>query len=159
MIFLVVVCLGLIINSVNGCDDEALLNVPDAELSYLYFYPLLTMEATRLQMTKTTGMNTFDHFTSLPASNFTTVVRPNFDTLYSVAWLNVSEPLLVITRRNLNSKKFNQDDIIYIYIYIIYRFLSPPLMITSSCSKSWTCGRKLSLLGALVLCPTSPTTR
>jgi hypothetical protein len=72
--------------------------------AYLYFYPLLTMELTRLQATNVEPgkqelrgpMNTFSHAASFPTADFKLVVRPNFDTLYSSAWLDVSkEPVIV----------------------------------------------------------------
>lgn len=41
-------------------------------------------------------MNDFHHMRAFPPANFREVVRPNFDTLYSVAWLDVSqEPQIV----------------------------------------------------------------
>lgn len=71
---------------------------------YTYLYPLVTMEFTRRQMTNAPlgavpgrgPMNTFVHVREFPAVDFRAVVRPNFDTLYSTAWLDVSkEPLVV----------------------------------------------------------------
>jgi hypothetical protein len=71
---------------------------------YTYLYPLVTMEVTRRQMTNAPlgsvigrgPMNTFVHVRQFPPAGFRDVVRPNFDTLYSVAWLDLaSEPLVV----------------------------------------------------------------
>jgi hypothetical protein len=61
--------------------------------AYLYFYPLVTMDLTRWQMTnlpagKELGFgppNTFNNARAYPAANEKIVVAPNFDTLYSVA--------------------------------------------------------------------------
>jgi hypothetical protein len=72
--------------------------------AFVYFYPLVTMEITRRQAT--TGpadakpghgpMGRFHHIRTYPAAGFKEVVRPNFDTLYSSAWLDVStEPMIV----------------------------------------------------------------
>ena len=66
--------------------------------AYTYLYPLVTMEVTRLQssnVTEPTGAlagppNTFRHVRSFPDADFRAVVRPNFDTLYSTAWLDLS---------------------------------------------------------------------
>lgn len=72
--------------------------------AYQYFYPLISMDVTRRVMTNVPAgvkegvgpMNTFHHMRAFPTANFRDVVRPNFDTLYSVAWLNLTkEPLIV----------------------------------------------------------------
>ena len=72
--------------------------------AYVYFYPLITMEITRRQATnvepgKVLGRGPVNMFTNVPAyppASFKDVVRPNFDTLYSVAWLDLTkEPMLV----------------------------------------------------------------
>ena len=63
--------------------------------AYLYFYPLLTMDLTRKQSTNIESgkefgkgpMNMFVNIPEYPPADFRTVVRPNFDTLYSIAWL------------------------------------------------------------------------
>jgi len=72
--------------------------------AYLYFYPLVTMDVTRRQMTnlesgKKPGygpMNEFSHVREYPTADMKVVVRPNFDTLYSIAWLDlVKEPIIL----------------------------------------------------------------
>ncbi len=72
--------------------------------AYLYFYPLVTMDLTRRQFTnieagKELGkgpMNTFNSVPIYPPADFRGVVRPNFDTLYSSAWLDLTgEPAIV----------------------------------------------------------------
>ena len=72
--------------------------------AYLYFYPLVTMDLTRRQVTNAGGekkpgngpMNMFISFSEYPPANFRDVVRPNFDTLYSSAWLDLTrEPVVV----------------------------------------------------------------
>jgi hypothetical protein len=72
--------------------------------AYLYFYSLVTMDLTRKQMTnipagKELGFgppNTFNNVLAYPAASDRVVVRPNFDTLYSIAWLDLTkEPLVV----------------------------------------------------------------
>lgn len=72
--------------------------------AYLYFYPLLTMDLTRKQFTniepgKEFGkgpMNMFVSVPEYPPADFKGVVRSNFDTLYSIAWLDLTkEPLVV----------------------------------------------------------------
>jgi hypothetical protein len=41
-------------------------------------------------------MNTFTHVPSFPPADFRDVVRPNFDTLYSIAWLDLTKEPMVI---------------------------------------------------------------
>lgn len=71
---------------------------------FSYFYPLVTMEVTRRQCTNhpvgaVPGFgpaNLFSHMRSYPGAEFKTVVRPNFDTLYSIAWLDITtEPVIL----------------------------------------------------------------
>jgi len=72
--------------------------------AYLYFYPLITMDLTRLQFTNAEPgkdplkgpMNTFVNIPAYPSADMRVVVRPNFDTLYSSAWLDLTkEPVVV----------------------------------------------------------------
>jgi hypothetical protein len=71
--------------------------------AYLYFYSLVTMDLTRKQLTNVeTGkgfggpMNTFANVPAYPTAQDRAVVRPNFDTLYSSGWLDLTnEPMVV----------------------------------------------------------------
>ena len=81
--------------------EEARVIAVDA---YIYFYPLVSMDITRLQSTniepgKEFGkgpMNMFVSVPEYPPADLKIVVRVNFDTLYSVAWLDLTkEPLIV----------------------------------------------------------------
>jgi hypothetical protein len=71
--------------------------------AYLYFYSLVTMDVTREQISniepgKGFGgpMNSFVNIPEYPPANLKTVVRPNFDTLYSSGWLDLTkEPMIV----------------------------------------------------------------
>ena len=72
--------------------------------AYLYFYPLVTMDVTRRQMTNMASgkkpgygpSNTFDHTREYPSADMRVGGRPNFDTLYSIAWLDlVKEPVIL----------------------------------------------------------------
>jgi hypothetical protein len=63
-----------------------------AERAYIYAYPLAVMEATGAAM----PLNHLTHVAEFPDAKFRLIVRPNADTLYSTAWLDVSkEPLLL----------------------------------------------------------------
>lgn len=72
--------------------------------AYIYFYPLVTMDITRKQSVnippgKEFGkgpMNMFVNVPEYPPADYKGVVRPNFDTLYSIAWLDLTkEPMVV----------------------------------------------------------------
>jgi hypothetical protein len=72
--------------------------------AYIYLYPLVTMDVTRKQLTNIEPgkgalggpMNTFANLAAFPAADFKAVVRPNFDTLYSSAYLDLTkEPMVV----------------------------------------------------------------
>ena len=71
--------------------------------AYHYLYSLITMDVTRRIMTnvppgKMPGfgpMGAFYHMRAFPDANFKAVVRPNFDTLYSSAWVDVREPVIL----------------------------------------------------------------
>lgn len=110
----IALALGLFcLTSVPGATAETVL--PETPISkqeahaigvdaYVYFYPLVTMELTRQQFTniepgKEPGhgpMNSFANVPEFPSADFKTVVRPNFDTLYSMAWLDLAkEPMIV----------------------------------------------------------------
>uniref|UniRef100_UPI001F447806 DUF1254 domain-containing protein n=1 Tax=Falsiroseomonas oryziterrae TaxID=2911368 RepID=UPI001F447806 len=74
--------------------------------AYIYLYPLITMEVTRRQATNYARMgenpfrgpmNGFVHLRSFPPADFRDVVRPNFDTLYSVAWLDLRREPIVLS--------------------------------------------------------------
>ncbi len=72
--------------------------------AYVYFYPLVTMDISRKQFTniepgKEFGkgpMNMFVNVPEYPPADFKSVVRSNFDTLYSSTWLDMTkEPMIV----------------------------------------------------------------
>ena len=73
--------------------------------AYIYFYSLLSMDVTRKQLVnmeagKEPGKGPANQFSNMPAfpgADFKAVVRPNFDTLYSSAWLDLSQEPAVIS--------------------------------------------------------------
>ncbi|WP_020522348.1 DUF1254 domain-containing protein [Catelliglobosispora koreensis] len=66
--------------------------------AYIYLYPLVTMDITRGQGTGLAAgvrpgfgpPNQFNHMRTFPPAEERSVVRINFDTLYSVAWLDLT---------------------------------------------------------------------
>lgn len=77
-----------------------------AQETYIWGFPIVLMDVTRKVMTNTeqpngkTGrapINQFGNAEKFPKANYHDVVRPNFDTLYSFAWLDLSEEPLVMT--------------------------------------------------------------
>lgn len=83
-------------------EEEARAIAADA---YVYFYPIVTMDATRRQSTNVEAgavagrgpMNSFVHFRAFPGADFKDVVRPNFDTLYSAAWVDLTEGPVIVS--------------------------------------------------------------
>ena len=72
--------------------------------AYVYGYPLVTMEMTRRVMTnvaaptgKLAPMGQFAHLRAYPAPSDKEVTAPNADTLYSLAWLDVSREPYVLS--------------------------------------------------------------
>jgi len=71
----------------------------------LYFYPLPSMDLTRKQFTSSEPgkefgkdpMNMFVSVPQYPPADFNGAVRSNSDTLYSIAWLDLTNEPLVIT--------------------------------------------------------------
>ncbi|MDQ8699744.1 DUF1254 domain-containing protein [Hyphomicrobium sp. LHD-15] len=76
-----------------------------AQEAYVYFYPLVTMDVTRRQLTNIEAgksefggpENTFVNVQAFPSADMKAVVRPNFDTLYSSAWLDLTTGPLVVS--------------------------------------------------------------
>ncbi|NEP09241.1 MAG: DUF1254 domain-containing protein [Symploca sp. SIO1A3] len=69
-----------------------------ATQAYLYAYPLILMELTRqdaIDPIENRPMNQFHHAQSFPDEVCNAVIRPNVDTLYSTAWIDVSDEPVV----------------------------------------------------------------
>ncbi|OZI63355.1 hypothetical protein CAL28_14250 [Bordetella genomosp. 11] len=73
--------------------------------AYVYFYPIVTMDVTRRQSTNVASAgekpgfappNVISNWPEFPPADLKLVVRPNFDTLYSSAFLDLTrEPVVV----------------------------------------------------------------
>lgn len=92
----------------NGAVQAAPITEPEANAiavdAYVYFYPLVTMDITRQQLVNVAQpegihapMNTFANIPAYPTADMRAVVRPNFDTLYSSAWIDLSGGPVVIS--------------------------------------------------------------
>src|SRR5215469_16740948 len=82
--------------------------------AYLYLYPLVIMDVTRKQSTniepgKEFGKGPMNVFTSVPEyppADFKGVVRVNFDTLYSIAWLDLTKEPLIVSTPNTDGRYY-----------------------------------------------------
>jgi hypothetical protein len=76
-----------------------------AQEAYTYFYPLVIMDVSRKHFTNIEAgkmfargpMNTFSHARTFPPATFRGATHPNFDTLYSLAWLDLTKEPVVIS--------------------------------------------------------------
>ncbi len=109
------VCLVILANATRADDDmqreeRAFKSGVEA---YVYGYPLVLMNVTRRVMTNVPSpiqmaapVNQFAHVPSFPDPDFKNVVSPNADTLYSVAWLDVSKEPIVLHVPNTNGRYY-----------------------------------------------------
>jgi hypothetical protein len=82
--------------------------------AYVYLYPLVTMEVTRRQAINVAAgqrpavgpPNEFHHVRTFPRADFRAVVRPNFDTLYSAAWIDLGAGPVVVRTRDTGDRYF-----------------------------------------------------
>src|SRR5262245_25186667 len=84
-----------------------------ANEAYVYFYPLITMDLTRKQLTNAppgAGMggpaNKFDNIPAFPTAEMRSVVRPNFDTLYSSGWVDLTREPVVVSVPDTNGRYY-----------------------------------------------------
>jgi hypothetical protein len=82
--------------------------------AYLYFYPLVTMDVTRRQLTNVAPgqseiggpMNMFANVQAFPSADMRAVVRPNFDTLYSSGWLDLTKGPVIVSVPDTNGRYY-----------------------------------------------------
>jgi hypothetical protein len=73
--------------------------------AYIYFYPLVIMDVTRKHFTNIEAgkkfgrgpMNTFTHARTFPPATFRGATHPNFDTLYSLSWFDLTKEPVVLS--------------------------------------------------------------
>src|SRR5271168_5539688 len=82
--------------------------------AYLYFYPLISFDVTRLYSTNIepnkeplkAPMDTFASAAAYPSADNKFVVRVNFDTLYSIAYLDLTNEPMVVSSPDTNGRYF-----------------------------------------------------
>ncbi|MFO1088382.1 MAG: DUF1254 domain-containing protein [Hyphomicrobiales bacterium] len=82
--------------------------------AYLYFYSLVTMDITRRQISNVPPgsgglggpQNMFINIPTYPPADMKTVVRPNFDTLYSSAWLDLTKEPMIVSAPNTDGRYY-----------------------------------------------------
>jgi hypothetical protein len=92
-------------------EDQARAIAVDA---YVYFCPLVTMDVTRKQTTNMRSgekpgfgpMNMFHNVPSFPPADLKAVVRINFDTLYSIAWLDLTREPMIVSVPDTNGRYY-----------------------------------------------------
>jgi hypothetical protein len=85
-----------------------------AKAAFVYGVPLFVMDITRKKLTNTVKMipnkgapmNQFMISTMVPDANFTAVVRPNADTYYNSAFVNLSSDAMVMTVPNTHGRYY-----------------------------------------------------
>jgi hypothetical protein len=85
-----------------------------AQEAYVFLYPLVLMDLTRKQLTNIDPKvspiggpaNTFVHIRQYPDADMRSVVRPNFDTLYSSAWLDLTNGPVVVSTADTGGRYF-----------------------------------------------------
>ncbi len=82
--------------------------------AYVYLQPLIMMDVTRrLSINLPAGVkpgmgpvNIFHHMRTFPPADFREVVRPNFDTLYSTAWLDLTQEPMVVSAQDTSGRYY-----------------------------------------------------
>ena len=85
-----------------------------AQEAYVYLFPLILMDVTRKQFVNTDPKvspfggpaNAFTHIRAFPTADMRSVVRPNFDTLYSTAWVDLTGGAVVVSTADTCGRYF-----------------------------------------------------
>ena len=85
-----------------------------AQEAYVYLYPLILMDITRKQLTNLDARtspfggpaNVFTNIRTFPPADARIVVRPNFDTLYSSAWLDLTSGPVIVSNGDTGGRYF-----------------------------------------------------
>ncbi|MCA1370935.1 DUF1254 domain-containing protein [Bradyrhizobium sp. BRP14] len=110
--------MGLALSGLNSPSSAEPLSEKEAakiaQEAYIYLYPLVTMDLTRRQQTNVeldavpgrNPQNAFSHIRTFPSADWKEVVRPNFDTLYSLAWLDLTKEPVVVSVPDTNERYY-----------------------------------------------------
>ena len=110
-----IVCLPLVAANAQAAQKISQEDANEIAIeAYVYLYPLLLMDITRRVITNLPAgikdgvgpENTFHHMRRFPEANFREVVRPNFDTLYSNAWLDLTREPMVVSAQDTHGRYF-----------------------------------------------------
>ena len=108
MISLLCACGGPSANKTEKPDDNAIdsTSVASAKQAYIFGLPLVLMELTRKNEITKTPENVITHHRTFPDHTFREVVRPNADTYYSSAILDLSKEPLVLQVPNTHGRYY-----------------------------------------------------
>ncbi len=95
----------------GGENDAEIIQI--AKEAYIYGYPLVLMDASKKVMTnaftansKNPAVNQIQSLNEFPDDKFHDVVKPNADTYYSMAWLDLGKEPLVLKAPNTNGRYY-----------------------------------------------------
>jgi len=114
IIVLIIIATGFLFSS---CSKKPEVTVEEAKLiaqdAYIYGYPLVTMEMTRRIMTNVTEpegtkapVGQFARLREYPTAAFKDVTAPNASTLYTTAWIDVTEEPWVLSIPDANNRYY-----------------------------------------------------
>ncbi len=116
-----VITVAALVSPTTGYAQQSPVQSPSAEEAqviaqeaYVYFYPLVLMDLTRKQLINLDAKinpiggpaNAFTHVRAFPSADMRVVVRPNFDTLYSSAWLDLTGGPQIVSTADTSGRYF-----------------------------------------------------
>ena len=75
--------------------------------AYIYGFPLVLLDVSKnIMLTSGAELNQFSNERAFPDPQYTTIIRPNVDTLYSMAWLDLSRQPLILSVPDTHGKYY-----------------------------------------------------